>query len=148
MVYHWYWIQFPVLHSRTLLFINSICKSLYLLTPTSHSTPAPKPSLLVITVCSLYLWFCIFSVGRSICVISEIPHVGVEYVCLFMVCLFMVCLFLSDLLHSMIISHCIPVIANGIILFFFMTEQYSNVYIYITSSLSLHLLSPCLGYCE
>ena len=34
---------------RTLLFIHSICNSLHLLTPVSHSIPPPKPSLLAST---------------------------------------------------------------------------------------------------
>ena len=34
-----YWIYFPVLHSRTLLFIHSIYKSLHLLIPASQSFP-------------------------------------------------------------------------------------------------------------
>ena len=40
------WIWFPVLYSRTLLFILSKCNSLHLLTPNSHSIPPPRPLLL------------------------------------------------------------------------------------------------------
>ena len=35
------WIQFPVLHSRTLPFIHSKCNSLHLPTPNSHSITLP-----------------------------------------------------------------------------------------------------------
>ena len=48
-----YWIYFPtVFYSRTLLFMRSICNSLHLLTPDSHSIsrPARQPQ-----VCSLCL---------------------------------------------------------------------------------------------
>ena len=38
-----------MLHSRTLLFMHSIYKSLNLLTPTSHSVPPPTPSPLATT---------------------------------------------------------------------------------------------------
>ena len=34
-----YWIQFPELYNRTLLFMHSINTSLYQLTPNSHSIP-------------------------------------------------------------------------------------------------------------
>ena len=37
-----YWILFPVLYSRTLMFIHSICNSLHLLTPNSPSIPPPS----------------------------------------------------------------------------------------------------------
>ena len=44
-----YWIQFPVLYSRTLLFIHLIHNSLHLLIPNSQSIspllPLPKPHL-------------------------------------------------------------------------------------------------------
>ena len=48
------------------------------------------------------------------------------------------CLSLSDLLHCMIISSCIHVAANGIISFFFMASGIP-LYIYTTSSSSIHL---------
>ena len=38
-----YWIQLPVLYSRTWLFIHSMYKSLHLLIPTSCSFPLPSP---------------------------------------------------------------------------------------------------------
>ena len=37
------WIQFPVLYSRTLLFIRSKRSSLHLVTPNSQSIPLPLP---------------------------------------------------------------------------------------------------------
>ena len=39
-----YWLYFPVLYSRTLLFIHSMYNSLCLLTPNSHSIPPPPPT--------------------------------------------------------------------------------------------------------
>ena len=44
-----YWIYFPVLYNRTLLFIHSICNILYLLTPTSCSVSLPTPFPLAVT---------------------------------------------------------------------------------------------------
>ena len=38
-----YWIQFPALYSRILLFIHSIYNSLHLLIPNSQLTPPPLP---------------------------------------------------------------------------------------------------------
>ena len=53
---------------------------------------------------------------------------------------------------SIIISRSIHVAANSIILFFFMAEQYSIVYMYriflIHSYVDGNLVFPCLGYCE
>ena len=43
------WIQFPVLYSRTLLFIHPIYTSLHLLIPDSHSVPPPALSPLATT---------------------------------------------------------------------------------------------------
>ena len=42
-------IQFPMLYSRTLLFIHSKCNSLHLLTPNSQPIPLPHLSLLATT---------------------------------------------------------------------------------------------------
>ena len=52
-----YWIQFPVLYSRILLFIHSIYNSLHLLIPDSQSFPClpPYPS----TVSLLFLCVCV-----------------------------------------------------------------------------------------
>ena len=44
-----YWIQFPVLYSRALLFIHALHNSLHLLTPNSQSIPLPPPSSLATT---------------------------------------------------------------------------------------------------
>ena len=47
-----YWIQFPVLYSRILLFIHPIYHSLHLLIPNSHSIQPPAPlSLSLIFTC-------------------------------------------------------------------------------------------------
>ena len=58
-----YWIPFPGLCSRTLLFIHPICTSLQLLTPDSHSFPPVYPATPPThpwqpQVCSLCPWFC------------------------------------------------------------------------------------------
>ena len=37
-----YWIQLPVVYSRTLLFLCSICNRLHLLTPNFQSSPPPS----------------------------------------------------------------------------------------------------------
>ena len=50
-----YWMWFPVLHSRTLLFIYPIYNSLHWPTPNSHSTSPLSPSPLATTVCLLCL---------------------------------------------------------------------------------------------
>ena len=70
-----YWIYFPVLYSRTLLFIHSIYKSLHLLTPISHSIPPPTP-LLGNHNFSLCLWNCFCFIDNFIHVIVQIPHVS------------------------------------------------------------------------
>ena len=41
-----YWMSLPLLYSRTLLFIHSLCNSWHLLTPSSQSIPPPLPLLL------------------------------------------------------------------------------------------------------
>ena len=53
-----YWILFPVLYSRTLLFFHSICNSLYLLIPDSQWILSPSPSLC--------LWVCFCFVDKFI----------------------------------------------------------------------------------
>ena len=62
-----YWIQFPVLCSKTLLLIHPVFKSLHLLTQTSHSTK--HHSLWQPPACSLCLWLCLCFVDRLICVV-------------------------------------------------------------------------------
>ena len=61
-----YWIQFPVLYSRTLLFIHSIYTSLHLLIPKSQSKPLPPTSSLVTTSRFSMSLFCF--TDRFICV--------------------------------------------------------------------------------
>ena len=64
-----YWIQFPVLYSRTLLFTHPIYNSLHLLITNSQSFPPPlTPSPWQPQVCSLELsLFCL--VDKFICII-------------------------------------------------------------------------------
>ena len=117
-----YWIEFPVLYSRTLLFIHSISTSLHLLIPTStpslpHPPPPWQPS-----VCSLCPWFCFCFIDKFICVIFQIPHISdiIWYLSF--------SFWLTSL--SMIICSCIHVAVNGIISFLFMAVWYSIVYMY------------------
>ena len=52
-----YWAQFPVSHTKTLLFIHSKCNHLHQPTPDSQAIPLPWPP----QVCSLSLpWFFFF----------------------------------------------------------------------------------------
>ena len=132
----------PVLYIKTLLFTHSKNSSLYLPTPHSQSIPVPQPqSLWQPQVWSL--WVCCCFVNRFICAMFQSPHISdiIWYLSL--------SFWLSSL--SMIISSCIHVAANGIILFFFMS-QYISLYICTTTSLSIcqwtFKMSPCFGYCE
>ena len=56
-------LVFPLIYRRTLLFIHSMYKSLYLLIPTSPSVPA-CPSPLQSQICSLCPWFCFYFIHR------------------------------------------------------------------------------------
>lgn len=47
--------SFPMLYSRVLLFIHSICNSLHLLTLNSQTIPLPPPSYLA-TMSVPYVW--------------------------------------------------------------------------------------------
>ena len=77
------WIQFPVLYSRTSLFIHSKYKSLHLLTPYSQSIPQHPFSLWQLQVFSLCLQLCFCFVDRFICAIFYIPHISDSIVYLF-----------------------------------------------------------------
>ena len=65
-----YWIQFPVLNSRTLLCIHSLYNGLPLLISHSQSSPPPPPlplattSLVVCWVC----WVCSCFINKFICI--------------------------------------------------------------------------------
>ena len=68
--------SFPVIYSRTLLFIHSIYNSLHLLIPNSQSIPPrsppprqPQVCSLCLWVCFLCLWVCFCFIDRFICVI-------------------------------------------------------------------------------
>ena len=83
---------------------------------------------------SLCLWIYFYFVGKFICVIFYIPHISdiIWHLSFFS--------WLTSL--SMMISRSIHVAENGIILFFFMAEYYSVVYmdhIFIHSSVDGHL---------
>ena len=76
-----YWIWFPVLYSRTSLFIHSLYNSLHLLTPNSHSIPPPPPSPLAITS--------LFSMSVSLFLFYRYVHLYRILVLVFLfVCLF------------------------------------------------------------
>ena len=59
MVYHRIWIYFPVLCSRTLLFIHSLYNSLHLLISNSQFIPPPPPPPWQPQACSPCLWVCV-----------------------------------------------------------------------------------------
>ena len=63
-----YWIEFPVLYSRTLLFIHPIHTSLHLLIPNSHSIPSPPTSPLA-TTSLFFMSVCFCFVYRITCII-------------------------------------------------------------------------------
>ena len=113
-------IYSTLLQSRTLLFIHPIYNGLYLLIPNSPSfsppTPFPPRQPQVSSVCES------FSVLQIRLLVSYFRfHIQVISQA--------ICLSLSELLHSMMISSCIHVAANGLP-FFFMTEQYAILYRY------------------
>ena len=64
-----YWIEFPVLYNRTLLFIHPIYHGLHLLIPNSQSFPPTPPPPWQPWVCSQYLWVCFCFIDMFICVI-------------------------------------------------------------------------------
>ena len=89
-------MQFPVLYSRTLLFIHPIHISVHLLTPKSQSFPPPLP-----TPCNhksiLYVCECFCCRDKFICVIFQILHISdiIWYLTFFFLNKFMyVCMYL------------------------------------------------------
>ena len=66
-----YWIQFPVLYNRTLLFIHSLYHSLHLLIADSQFIHLLPPSPLATQVCSLWLWVSFCFVDKFTCVILD-----------------------------------------------------------------------------
>ena len=72
-------MQFPVLHSRTLLFIHYLYNSLHLLIPNSQSSPSqtlPVPFLLLL-FCFWLLWVFVAVCGLSL-VTSEGYSLGAQ----------------------------------------------------------------------
>ena len=128
-------MQLIVLQNRTLFFTHSLCDSLRLLTPTSHSNPPLDPPPWQPQVCSLCPWSLFVFHRWFICVIFQIPHI----------CDIIWYLSLSFwfILLSMIISRSIHVAATGMISFIFMAKQYSIVFLchiaFIHSSVDGHL---------
>ena len=126
-------MQFPMLCSRTLLFIHS--DSFLLLIPNSLLPSLDLPPPWRPKVFSLCLRVCFFFMDKFMCVILQIPHASdiAQYLSFYF--------WFTSL--GMRISRFICVAANGIISFFFMAEQYSTVCVYIhadthtTSSLSI-----------
>ena len=102
--------------------------------PPTPSLPQPPPPWQP-QVCSLCPWFCFCFIDRFICVIVEILHIS-DIIWHLSFSFWLISL-------SMIISSCIHVATNGIILLFFMAEYYSIVYMYhiffIHSSVHGHL---------
>ena len=71
-----YWIEFPVLYSRTLLLIHSIYNSLHLLIPKSQYSPLqPSFPLSTTSLFVLCLWVCFCFIDKFICVVSFRWHI-------------------------------------------------------------------------
>ena len=67
-----YWTEFPVLYSRILLLIQSVCNSLHLLTPTSHFIPPPSPTPLAATnLFSMSVSLYLFHIRVHLCYILD-----------------------------------------------------------------------------
>ena len=107
-----FWIQFPMLYSRPLLFIHPICTGLHLLIQNSHSIHSPALFPLGNHKSILWLWVCFKD--KFVCVMFQVLRISdiIWYLSF--------SFWLSSL--SMIISRSIHVAANGIISFFFMSE--------------------------
>ena len=72
-----YWVQFPVLYSRTLLFIHPIYNSLHLPAPNSWSIPfLPASPFWQRHLCSPGLQVCLCFIDNFICAIFQIPNVS------------------------------------------------------------------------
>ena len=116
MVYHRILTIAPCALQQTLLLIHSLCNSLHLLIPASHSMPLPIPSPLATT--SLF--------SMSVSLFHRQVHL--DHILDSTWKWYGVCLSLTSL--SMIISRSIHVDANDSTSFFFMAEWYSIVYMY------------------
>ena len=66
---YWIYYQFPVLYSRTLLFIHPICSNLPLLVPNSSPSHPISPPLWQLLSLSLCLWVCFCFLHKFTCVI-------------------------------------------------------------------------------
>ena len=105
-----YWMWFPMLHNRTLLFIHSMYNSLYLLTPNSQSSPPPPPSPLAATSVSfMSVSLLLFSRWVHLCHVLDSTYKWYHMV------------LSSSFWLSMVISKSINVSANDISKFFFMS---------------------------
>ena len=118
-----YWTQFPLLYSRTLLFIYSIYNSLHLLISNCQSIfPYPLPlgshrSFLYVCESVSVLW-------KFIYVIFQSPHIMISITDMVSVFLFLTYFIQYDNLQV----H--PCCYRWHYLFFDVAEQYSTVYLY------------------
>ena len=110
----------PVQYSRISLPVQSKCNSFHLLTPDFKSIPLPCLPRKHESILHFHDLFCF--VDRSIVPYFRLHIQVISYGILFF--------FFWLTLLSMRVSGSIHVAANGIILYFFMTEWYSIVYMY------------------
>ena len=111
-------IMFPVLYI-TSQWTNLFCNWKFVPLNLLHlfHTTQQSPPLWWLPVCSLYLWVCFYLV------LFFIFHIQVKS--------YGICLSVWLISLSIILSRSIHVVVNGKISFFFMTEQYYIVYMYI-----------------
>ena len=136
-----------MLYSRSLLVTCFIQSSVSMSIPTSQFIPLPQP--LVTISCFLHLWLYFCFINKFICTLfSFLDSTYKQY--------HMISVFLCWLTSlSMTVSMSIHVAENGVILFFFMAEYYSIVYIKYVPHLFYPFLSwwtfslfPSPGYCK
>ena len=92
-----YWLEFPGLYSRTLLFVHPVCNSLHLLTLNSHSISAPPHSPLATSLEPFYIQgktqqFRAYTTGlkssllQRLTKLQDIAYLPGNSVCLFVTC--------------------------------------------------------------
>ena len=125
-----YWVEFPVLYSKSLSVIYFIYSSMYMSIPISQFIPPPLPP--GNHVCFLHLWLCFCFENKLICTLF-LDSIYKHYLAIFVfLCLPSPSIKISRSTH-----------ANGI---FFLWLSNIPLYIYIctTSSLSSPLLMDIL----
>ena len=120
-----YWLYFPVLYSKSLLFMCFIYGSIYLLIPYFHLMPSLPPNLSPLVAIS---WLSM-SVRLPVFFNKFTCTIFLDYTVILISYNIWLCL----ISLSMIISEPIHVAANDDILFYFMAELYFSVYVHIFS---------------